>query len=110
MNIALSMEMTRQLRDTWHAALNHEWYEFLQQHTIIPLCCHGTADVANYDLIVLCGGNDMPGITTWRNNHYPKRDEFEHDLVEQAITHDVPVVGICRGSHFLYVHLNACNL
>lgn len=97
------MEMTRVLRDTWHAALNHEWYEFLSEHDLHPLCCHGTVDVADYDLIVLCGGNDMPGIKTWRNNHYPLRDEFERGLVKNAIKYDVPVVGICRGSHFLNV-------
>jgi putative glutamine amidotransferase len=103
MKIGVSMEMTRVLRDTWHAAINHEWYEFLDGQDLYPLCCHGTANVNDYDLIILCGGNDMPGIKTWRNNHYPLRDQFEHDLVTNAKKYSVPVVGICRGSHFLNV-------
>lgn len=102
MKIAISMEMTRVLRDTWHAALNHEWYDFLAGHEIVPLCCHGAIpDPWQFDLLILTGGNDMPGIQTWRNNHYPQRDQFEKDLVQRFSAHDIPVVGICRGAHFL---------
>lgn len=102
MKIAISMEMTCVLRDTWHAALNHEWYDFLSGHEIVPLCCHGAVpDPGQFNLLILTGGNDMPGIKTWRNNHYPQRDQFEKDLVQRFSAHDVPVVGICRGAHFL---------
>ena len=102
MKIAISMEMTRVLRDTWHAAINHEWYEFLSGHEIVPVCCHGSMiDVAEYDLVILAGGNDMPDIVTWRNNHYPLRDEFETKIIKQCLITRTPLVGICRGSHFL---------
>jgi gamma-glutamyl-gamma-aminobutyrate hydrolase PuuD len=82
--------------------LNHEWYEFLAGHEIVPVCCHGPViDVAEYDLVILTGGNDMPDIRTWRNNHYPLRDHFEASVIKQcALTH-TPLVGICRGQHFL---------
>lgn len=103
MNIGISMEMTRVLRDTWHAALNHEWYDFLAGHRITPLCCHGEPSVTGLDLVILAGGNDMPGIKTWRNNHYPDRDAFESILVRYALEAGIPVVGICRGSHFINV-------
>lgn len=96
------MEMTRVLRDTWHAALNHEWYDFLNGHEIVPLCCHGAIpDPRQYNLLILTGGNDMPGIKTWRNNHYPRRDQFEKDLIQRFLAHNVAVVGICRGAHFI---------
>mgnify|MGYP002776296713 CR=1 FL=1 len=102
MKIGLSMEMTRKLRDTWHAAINHEWYEFLAGHEIIPLCCHGTVPQTDeFDLIILAGGNDMPGIKTWRDNHYPIRDHYEHSLIQQCLLTNTPVVGICRGAHFM---------
>jgi len=94
--------MTRVLRDTWHAALNHEWYDFLSGHEIIPVCCHGPIpDVAEYDLVILTGGNDMPDIVTWRNNNYPQRDQFEKKLIQQCLITRTPLVGICRGQHFL---------
>jgi gamma-glutamyl-gamma-aminobutyrate hydrolase PuuD len=102
MKIAISMEMTRKLRDTWHAALNHEWYELLNGHEIVPISCHGNLpQTSEFDLIILAGGNDMSGIKTWRDNHYPLRDVFERSLIEQCWLTKTPVVGICRGAHFI---------
>lgn len=102
MNIVISMEMTRKLRDTWHAALNYEWYEFLRGHTIIPVCCHGPIpDLSTIDLVILAGGNDMADVRTWRDNHYPERDCFEKQLLDKAIETQTPVMGICRGFHFM---------
>jgi len=102
MKIGISMEMTRKLRDTWHAAINHEWYDFLAGHNIVPLSCHSrTPQTDEFDLIILAGGNDMSDIKTWRDNHYPIRDQYEHSLVQQCLLTNTPVVGICRGAHFL---------
>lgn len=102
MKIGLSMEMTRKLRDTWHAAINHEWYDFLAEHDIVPLSCHGKVPQTDeFDLIMLAGGNDMHGIKTWRDNHYPIRDHYEHSLIQQCLLTKIPVVGICRGAHFM---------
>jgi N5-(cytidine 5'-diphosphoramidyl)-L-glutamine hydrolase len=106
MKIGLSLETTRVLRDTWHTAINHDWYDFLQGHTIVPLISANTApvDVAQFDAIILCGGNDMTDFVTWRNNNDPQRDFFETALLDQAVNNSVPVVGICRGSHFINKH------
>jgi gamma-glutamyl-gamma-aminobutyrate hydrolase PuuD len=102
MKIGLSMEMTRKLRDTWHAAINYEWYDFLAGHDIVPLSCHGNMPQTDeFDLIILAGGNDMFGIKTWRDNHYPIRDHYEHSLIQQCLLTKTPVVGICRGAHFI---------
>jgi putative glutamine amidotransferase len=102
MKIGISMEMTRKLRDTWHAAINYEWYDFLVGHDIVPLSCHGNMPQTDeFDLIMLAGGNDMPNIKTWRDNHYPIRDHYEHSLIQQCLLTKTPVVGICRGAHFI---------
>lgn len=102
MRIGISMEMTRLLRNTWHSALNYEWYDFLHGHDITPISCHGVVPQTDqYDLIILAGGNDMSDIKTWRDNHYPLRDEFETKLIKQCWLTKTPVVGICRGSHFI---------
>lgn len=96
------MEMTRVLRDTWHAALNHEWYDLLKGHEIVPICCHGDfPDVLLFDFVFLAGGNDMLDIQTWRNNHYPLRDTFERRLINECAIAGIPLIGICRGQHFL---------
>ena len=102
MKIGISMEMTRVLRDTWHAALNHEWYDLFAGHEIVPLSCHGQEpNTDEFDLIVLTGGNDTVKFQTWRNNVYPLRDEFERQLISQCLISRTPLIGICRGSHFL---------
>ena len=102
MKIIISMEMTRKLRDTWHAALNHEWYDLFPGHEIVPVCCHGgLPDLTGVDLVILAGGNDMWDIQTWRDNHYPLRDDFEIELIDHCIKSNVPLAGICRGFHFM---------
>ena len=101
MKIGISLETTKVLRNTWHSVINHEWYHVMAGHEIHPLICHDKYDASNYDLIILCGGNDMPGMPTWRDNNYPIRDEFEGKLLQDAINKNIPVVGICRGSHFM---------
>jgi gamma-glutamyl-gamma-aminobutyrate hydrolase PuuD len=102
MKIAISMEMTRKLRDTWHAALSHEWYDFLSLHDVIPLSCHGKIPKTDeFDLIIMTGGNDMPDIKTWRDNNYPVRDEYERQLIQQCQLTRTPMLGVCRGFHFM---------
>lgn len=105
MKIGLSLETTLKLRNTWHSAINHEWYDFLQGHTIVPLVCYGQYNLQDLDLVILCGGNDMPHIKTWRDNSYPKRDQFESQLLQDCIETKTPLIGICRGSHFINYHL-----
>lgn len=107
MKIGLSLETTRVLRDTWHSAINHDWYDFLKGHTVVPLVSADPTpvDVADFDVIILCGGNDMSDFVTWRNNNDPQRDRFEANLIDQAIDKNIPVVGICRGSHFINKHM-----
>lgn len=107
MKIGISLETTKVLRDTWHSAINHNWYDFLKGHTIVPLIsADPTAiNISEFDLIILCGGNDMSDFVTWRNNNDPQRDQFEAQLINQAIANNVPVVGICRGCHFINKHL-----
>ena len=107
MKVGLSLETTRVLRDTWHTAINHDWYDFLKGHTIVPLISADPTpvEVLDFDLVILCGGNDMSDFVTWRNNNDPQRDRFEADLINQALKYRVPVVGICRGSHFINKHM-----
>ena len=94
MKIGISLETTRVLRDTWHTAINHDWYDFLKGHTIVPLISAAPypVDVRDFDLVVLCGGNDMSDFVTWRNNNDPRRDQFEADLIDQALyPDDIPM-------------------
>lgn len=95
------METTQLIRKTWHSAINHEWYDFLKGHTLIPLCSQGTFTTNDYDAVIFCGGNDMAGMPTWRDNHDSTRDQFEQQLLASAIEAKLPIMGVCRGFHFL---------
>lgn len=109
MRIGLSLETTLHLRNTWHAAINHEWYDFLKDHKIYPLIPYDVYDVREYDLIILCGGNDMQQFKTWRDNNDPIRDNFERDLLTDALSFNIPVAGICRGSAFINRFMGGTN-
>ena len=48
----------------------------------------------------LYGGKILPDIRI-----DPARDQLERDLLEQALTDGMPVLGICRGAQMINVHL-----
>ncbi|MCM2561774.1 gamma-glutamyl-gamma-aminobutyrate hydrolase family protein [Lutimaribacter sp. EGI FJ00015] len=68
------------------------------------------ADVATVDGIIIGGGDDISPdlyggrlVTSARLD--PQRDALERALVDDAVTHEKPVLGICRGSQMLNVAL-----
>jgi len=61
--------------------------------------------VKDYDLIIFPGGSDVtPKLYGEKNTHsgcnYP-RDMFELKLLEEAITLNKKIIGICRGNQFI---------
>jgi putative glutamine amidotransferase len=75
----------------------------------LPVGADPVPYLEHLDGIVLTGGAD---IDPWRyrsppdgHGHYePERDRFEFQLLEGALAHDLPVLGICRGLQVLNVH------
>jgi putative glutamine amidotransferase len=61
------------------------------------------------DGVLLTGGGDIDPVLYGEDRHptvddaEPGRDEFEIDLVRRAMSADVPVLAICRGSQVLNV-------
>lgn len=64
---------------------------------------NGATDISGYDGLVLSGGEDVdPELskaspTTLVEAIDRRRDDFEMDLLRQAMQHALPVLGICRG-------------
>ncbi|HHL30957.1 MAG TPA: peptidase C26 [Oceanospirillales bacterium] len=60
----------------------------------------------NLDALVLSGGNSLAGIDETAADAAPERDEFELELIKQAIISKIPVIGVCRGLQVLnrYFH------
>ena len=75
--------------------------------TPIPLC-NETKDVEAYvsalelDGIILTGGNDFAHLEDGGNTA-PERDAFERELLQVAIDHGLPVVGVCRGLQLINI-------
>ena len=79
-------------------ALAQDWARFLAQHyphaLWQPLPNEGRSTVRrfegwNLNALILSGGNDIGA--------EPLKDETDHALLEHALAHDLPVLGICRG-------------
>ncbi len=68
------------------------------------------ADVKTVDGIIIGGGDDISpdlygGQIVASARLDPDRDALERGLVDDALAHDTPVLGICRGSQMLNVAL-----
>ncbi|WP_243694869.1 gamma-glutamyl-gamma-aminobutyrate hydrolase family protein [Labedella populi] len=65
--------------------------------------------VAGLDALVVTGGKDVEPARYGQAPHShtddprPDRDAWEFDLLEAALDHDLPVLGICRGAQILNV-------
>ncbi len=76
----------------------------------LPLDLDPAAIIDRLDGIVLSGGADIAPDRYGAEQHpavtvvEPIRDDFEFDLLGQAIEHETPVLGICRGLQLLNVH------
>ncbi len=57
------------------------------------------------ELLILTGGGDLPakGYTdeTVSVNEQKERDKTERFLFDYAVTHEIPILGICRGMQFV---------
>lgn len=62
----------------------------------------------NVDGIVLTGGNNVnPLLYNGKDeleSVYEQRDETENELVDIAIKNNIPLLGICRGFHYINIH------
>jgi gamma-glutamyl-gamma-aminobutyrate hydrolase PuuD len=96
-------------------ALNHSYVSFFERLDIAPvLVPNAIGDPCSYvnslgvQGIILTGGNDIsPGLygqdpLTCRNVS-AVRDRVESNLLQMAIEKSLPVLGICRGMHFINV-------
>lgn len=85
-------------------AISQDWTRRLDAWGMLPLLVpNGLAEPAAYldamapDLLVLTGGDDI-GTT-------PDRDKTETALLDHALEHALPVLGVCRGMQVINTHL-----
>jgi putative glutamine amidotransferase len=64
----------------------------------------------DFDGVVITGGHDVDPVLYAAEpevepNHDPARDAFESAIIDEALRHRVPLLGICRGAQLLNVRL-----
>lgn len=55
--------------------------------------------MASLDLsgVILSGGNSISDLDPKAKDAAPERDAFEYALIQYAVEHSVPLIGVCRG-------------
>ena len=102
--IALTLRVTNAERYVEpRDAISHDWLRLLSSWDMTPVLIPNLLpDVGAYfdalgpDLLILTGGDD-PGAT-------PDRDATETLLLEHALAHKRPVLGVCRGMQMINIH------
>lgn len=84
-------------------SLSQEWAEIAYTCGFIPVMIPNKPILAVEmlqqipDGIILTGGNDL----TFYGGSAPERDETENLLIQYAIEHRIPLLGVCRGMQML---------
>ena len=106
--IGITMRIIEEIHyDEQRDTLAHNWNDFLAwsmgddiNWILIPnLGSDAVCEFAQshqLEGIILSGGNDV--------GEYPLRDETEFALIDYAIDHHLPIVGVCRGLQIIWQH------
>lgn len=103
----IEAEAYRETRD----ALDVQWAKFCCDLGVLPVLLPTEYDFTRYFEefeiagIVFTGGNDLSSL-----NQSPlskRRDAFETSLLDYAISHTIPVLGVCRGMQFIAAYFGA---
>ena len=86
-------------------ALDIRWSKFLLSMgylpVMIPIEANSLKFIQNLELkaVILTGGNDLFSFS--KNPLSKIRDEFEKKLIENLLTLNIPILGICRGMQII---------
>ncbi len=87
--------------------LDQAWTRLLEPAGYVPVpLSNEIVDVEQYlerlafDGIILTSGNDLAHLTD-ASNPAPERDRFETAVLDWAVDHGLPVLGVCRGLELL---------
>ncbi len=88
-------------------ALDQQWAAFLSQAGYVGIAMPNNPQLVDVFIrnlkptgILLTGGNDLVAY----GGDAPERDAVETNLLEHAIQHHVPLLGVCRGMQIIQHH------
>jgi len=82
-------------RDRAYDSLEHSWYEYLQGHTLVSIPNRLPVEIPDIDLLIVTGGDD-----------HPVRNHVEHELVDNMLARNLPIIGVCHGCQLLTQRLH----
>lgn len=96
-------------------ALSVEWGEFFKEHLqgflplplsyAIPFSAYAESLGENLSGVILSGGNDLNSLNP--NPLSAMRDEYEAQIIEYCLQHNLPLLGICRGAQMIAHYFGA---
>lgn len=105
MKIAITQRVI-DFRNGPYDSVDHGFYSMFAGHQLIPIPNNirhfRTRDITDADLVVFTGGNSMVQ-GDWQYN--PERLKVEKHVLDTALAHKKPILGISRGTQFLTVSL-----
>jgi|TARA_B110000211_G_C13926883_1_gene485384 gamma-glutamyl-gamma-aminobutyrate hydrolase PuuD len=117
MIIAISTRVTEaQNYSEKRNSISFDFVAYLEELGIVPLLIpNNLSDVNSYlsafkvEGIILTGGNNVDpkkyNSLSLLPDVYPERDETETLLFKYAINKKIPILGVCRGFHFINIQL-----
>lgn len=85
-------------------AIDSRWYTFFEACNILPILIPNHISTAktlmekiSLDGIVFSGGNSL----SFFGGEAPTRDELETSLLDYALAHHLPILGVCRGMQLI---------
>lgn len=93
--------------------LDIRWGHLFKELGFLPIVLPYGIDFKSYfkyidiDGVILTGGNDLSSLNN--SNLSVLRDEFERNLIEYAISRQLPIFGVCRGMQIIGEFFN-CSL
>ncbi len=114
MNLAVSMRITKEVN--YHEirdSISHDLVNNLINQKLVPILIpNSDLDPRNYFKkipihgLILSGGDDLifeESLSQEKENKY-KRDKVERNLLNFALSKNIPIIGICRGMQLINIH------
>lgn len=90
-------------------SVDQRWYKLMLSLGWLPVplanipAHHAEELMRSLDLsgVILSGGNSITELNPDAGDIAPERDLFEHALIQYALKHDLPLIGVCRGMQMI---------
>ena len=99
-------------------AINHNWHKLFNQYNIVPIFIPNQPDLVasllkdiSVSALLLVGGNNVGPIDEYERSIHiddvsTERDATEYAIIDYALRHHKPILGVCRGMQILNTYFD----